>query len=355
MVRARNTGVALDSESWTAVTRGVIVMLRWLALSFTTFLLLLGPSPSALAADLGVITGSEKGTYYQFGLNLQALGKANGFNLTVHPSKGSVENIYAVYQRPGVPMGIVQADVLAFVARVQTDQTLKRIAKKIKLVYPLYNEEIHLLARKGVVASFDDLTDKRVAIGREGSGTYLTTRLLFKLSEVAPREMVNIDTDEALAALKAKKIDAMFFVAGHPVRLLADGVTAADELALVPITNKDIAEFYPRVTIPGNVYGWQAQPVETVAVKAVLVSFDFRKNDCDNVGRFAQVISNNMEWLTRNGHSKWKSVNLEAQLKGWEQYDCVRKYVQKVAPRAAASRTGELNPVMDAIREMLRD
>jgi TRAP transporter TAXI family solute receptor len=212
---------------------------------------------AALAADLGIITGSEKGTYYQFGLNLQALGRTNGFSVTVHPSKGSVENIFAVYQRPGVPLGIVQSDVLAFVARVQTDQTLMRIAKKIKLVYPLYNEEIHLLARRGVVTTFDDLADKRVAIGREGSGTYLTTRRLFKLSEVTPREMLLIDTDEALAALKAGKIDAMFFVAGVPVRLLTEGVARTDELALVPITDKDIGEFYPRATIAGGVYGWQ--------------------------------------------------------------------------------------------------
>src|ERR671918_2874161 len=150
-------------------------MLRSLILALVTLLLTVGPVATGLAADLGVITGSEKGTYYQFGLNLQALGKSNGFNVAVHPSKGSVENVYAVYQRPGVPMGIVQSDVLAFVARVQTDQTLKRIAKKIKLVFPLYNEEIHLLARRGVVSSFDDLADKRVAIGRDGSGTYLTT------------------------------------------------------------------------------------------------------------------------------------------------------------------------------------
>jgi TRAP transporter TAXI family solute receptor len=334
----------------------MIDMRTWLAPRLVALVLVLAPVSAAPAADLGVITGSEKGTYYQFGLNLQALGKAHGFNVAVHPSKGSVENVYAVYQRPGVPMGIVQSDVLAFVARVQTDETLRRIARKIKLVYPLYNEEIHLLARKDV-ASFDDLAGKRVAIGREGSGTYLTTRLLFKLSEVAPREMVPIDTDEALAALKAGKIDAMFFVAGYPVRLLTEGVTAADELALVPITNKDIAEFYPRVAIPANVYPWQPQPVETVAVKAVLVSFDFRKNDCDNVGKFAQVVATNMDWLTRNGHQKWKSVNLHAPLKGWEQYDCVRKYVQKPAarPAAPAKSSSEINPVMDAIREMLRD
>ena len=331
-------------------------MLRWLFLSVLTLSVVLASAFPARAVDLGVITGSEKGTYYQFGLNLQALGKVHGFNVAVHPSKGSVENIYAVYQRSGVPLGIVQSDVLAFVARVQTDQTLKRIAKKIKLVYPLYNEEIHLLARKRAVASFDDLADKRVAIGREGSGTYLTTRLLFKISEVTPREMLNIDTDEALAALKAGTIDAMFFVAGYPVRLLTEGVTAADNLALVPIANKDITEFYPRASIPTGVYAWHPEPVETVAVKAVLVSFDFRKNDCDNVGKFAQLVSANMDWLLKNGHPKWKSVNLDAPLKGWEQYDCVRKYVQKTGPRPAPAKgAGEINPVMDAIREMLRE
>ena len=83
-------------------------------------------------------------------------------------------------------MGIVQSDVLAFVARVQSDPVLKRIAKKTKMVFPLYNEEVHLLGRREIT-DFDDLTDRRVAIGREGSGTYLTARLLFKVSEVTPR------------------------------------------------------------------------------------------------------------------------------------------------------------------------
>src|SRR5205823_14465005 len=85
-------------------------------------------------------------------------------------------------------------------------------------------------------------------------------------------EMGRIDPDGALAELRAGRIDARFFVAGYPVRLLAEGVAAADNLVLVPITNKDIAEFYPSVTIPANTYAWQPEPVQTVAVKAVLVS-----------------------------------------------------------------------------------
>lgn len=310
---------------------------------------------SGLAADLGIITGGEKGTYYQFGLNLQALARAQGLTVTVLPSRGSIENIQAVYERPGVQLGIVQSDVLAFVSRVQTDQVLQRIARKTRMVFPLYNEEVHLLAR-GNVTSFDDLADRRVAIGREGSGTYLTARLLFNVSEIRPREMVPIDTDEGLAELKAGRIDAMFYVAGAPVKLFAESVAAGDELSLVPIQNKSITEFYPVVEIPAQTYAWQARPLSTVAVKSVLISFDFRRKDCDTIGRFAKVVTDNVGWLGRNGHPKWRSVDLEYPLRGWEQYDCVRKYLGKPAEaRKPGTRPTTANPVMDAIKNILGD
>jgi TRAP transporter TAXI family solute receptor len=316
----------------------------------------LGLTTTCLAEDVAVVTGSEKGTYYQFGLDLQKLGKPGGFNVTVHPSKGSVENIFAVYQRPNVQLGIVQSDVLAFVQRVQTDQTLTRIAKKTKMVFPLYNEEVHLVGRKGI-ADFDDLAGKRVAVGREGSGTYLTARLLLKIAEVTPAEILYTDTDEALGQLKAGRIDAMFYVAGYPVRLLKEGVAQSDDLAVIPITNKAISELYPRAEIPANTYPWQPTAVTTVAPKAVLMSFDFRRRDCDTVGKLAQLIASKLDWLQKNGHPKWNAVDLNYPLRGWEQYDCVKKYLGKTAPvatGATGSRPG-LNPVLDAIRGMLED
>jgi TRAP transporter TAXI family solute receptor len=325
---------------------------RWIEIILGLALIVAATAPAS-AADMGIVTGSEKGTYYQFGLNLQRLMKSNGINLTVSPSKGSVENVFAVYQRPATQLGIVQSDVLAFVARVETDPVLQRIAKKIKMVFPLYNEEIHILGRN--VPSFDDLAGKRVAIGREGSGTYLTARLMFKVAEVEPKQMLLIDTDQALAELKAGRIDAMFYVAGAPVKLFTEGVAEADGLALVPVTNKSITEFYPNVELPARSYPWQAQAVPTVAVKSVLVSFDFRRLDCDNVGRFAQVLSTNMGWLSDNGHPKWKAVKLDYPLKGWEQYDCVRKSLARTAPAPAVAKSSELNPVMDAIKNILKD
>jgi TRAP transporter TAXI family solute receptor len=320
----------------------------WLSLGFVLSLSFTSPS---LAADMGIITGSEQGTYYQFGLNLQTLVKDKDINLTVAPSRGSIDNIYAVFQKPGTQLGIVQADVLAFVARVQTDPVLARIAKKTKMVFPLYNEEVHVLGRSNIL-DFEDLADKRVAVGREGSGTYLTARLLFKVSDIVPKEMVYIDTGEALSELKAGRIDAMFYVAGSPIRLFTENVGEADGLALIPISNKSVTEFYPTVEIPAKTYGWQAKAVSTVAVKAVLISFDFRRGDCDNIGKFAQIVSANMSWLVKNGHLKWKSVNLDAPLKGWEQYDCVKKYLDK-RPLSAGGKSSPMNPVLDAIKQIL--
>ena len=312
------------------------------------------PAFGAEPIQMGIMTGGPKGTYYQFGLNLQELVKGAGIDLRVDNSKGSVENIYAVYQKPKTQLGIVQSDVLAFVAKVETNPVLKRIAQKTRMVFPLYNEEIHLLAKKNIL-DFDYLSGKRVAIGTEGSGNYLTARLLFKVSGIEPAEMLTIGLGEALTQLKEGKIDAMFYVAGYPVKLLAENVTAADNLALIPILNKSILEFYPNSEIPANTYSWQDQAVQTAAVKAVLISFDFKRYHCETVGSVAQLIYENMDWLKSNGHPKWKSVDLNYTLKGWEQYDCVRKYLAGARQQPTAPQSGGGNPVLDSIKEMLSE
>ena len=126
----------------------------------------------AWVADLGLITAGEGGTYHQFGFDLQRLVRPSGINLTVHRSKGSVDNIFALSRQRGVQMGIVQSDVLGFVAGEPGNPTLTRAARSLRLVFPLYDEEVHVLGRREI-GDFDDLAGARVAIGPEGSGTYL--------------------------------------------------------------------------------------------------------------------------------------------------------------------------------------
>lgn len=302
--------------------------------------------------SMGMVTGGAKGTYYQFGLNLKKLVEQNGIKLNVANSNGSVENVFAVYKRPNTQMGIVQSDVLAFVAKVQTDPVLQKIAKKIKMIYPLYNEEVHLLGRRDI-EDFDDLEGKRVAIGQEGSGTYLTAKLLFEVSNIQPAAMITTGGSEALSQLKAGEVDAMFYVAGYPVKLFSEQVTGEDDLALLPILNKGIIEFYPKTEIPAETYAWQMEAVKSIAVKSVLISYDFRMANCQNVGRFADLLESNLDWLKENGHSKWDSVDLEYPLKGWEQYDCVKNFSGKSRKRVKKTRPHEINPLLEAIKEIL--
>ena len=100
-----------------------------------SILLVTALSSASFAVDLAIMTGGKRGTYYQFALNLQELVISRDINLSVVNSKGSIDNLYAVYQRPRTQMGIVQSDVLAFVSRVQTDPVLKKIAAKTKMIF----------------------------------------------------------------------------------------------------------------------------------------------------------------------------------------------------------------------------
>jgi hypothetical protein len=305
------------------------------------------------ASAFGLITGGERGTYYQFGQDLKRLLKPNGINLTVHPSKGAVDNVQVVAQRPDVQLAIVQSDVLTFVSDQQSIPPIGRIAQGLRLLFPLYDEDVHVLARREL-ATLDALAGKRVAIGLEGSGTSFTARLLFRLADIVPGEMVALDSAAALAQLKAGRIDAMVAVLAQPVGRFRTDVKPEDALALIPITSPAILERYAAAEIPAVTYPWQSTAVSTVAATAVLVAYDVDRRGCEDIGRLAQHVAAGMDWLAKNGHPYWQRVDLERPVAGWQQYDCVRKYVGKPAkdgnPSASAA---ERNPIVDAINEAL--
>ena len=64
--------------------------------------------------ELGLITGGSVAHTISSVSTCRGSSKqrAPAMTLNVYPSKGSVDNIYAVYQRPGHQIGIVQSDVL---------------------------------------------------------------------------------------------------------------------------------------------------------------------------------------------------------------------------------------------------
>jgi hypothetical protein len=75
--------------------------------------------------------------------------------------------------------------------------------------------------------------------------------------------------------------------------------------------------------------------------------------NCQNVGKFADILEKNIDWLRKNGHPKWNSVDLDYPLKGWEQYDCVKKYAGKSKRLIKQNMTNEVNPVLEAMKDIL--
>ncbi|GAB6908614.1 TAXI family TRAP transporter solute-binding subunit [Desulfosarcina cetonica] len=303
---------------------------------------------------LAIATGNAKTTAYQIGMDLKALVKPYNIHLSVCPSNGSVENIYAVYQRPGHHLGLVQSDVMAFVAKLDKDPLMTRINKQVKWVYPLYQQEVHLLARRGI-DTLNDLNGKRVGIGPVESGGYLTGRLLFEITGVHPQGLAAIDDAKALAAIKAGDLDAMVIVDGSPVWRLMTDVSASDHLHLVPVVHEAIRSFYPAAHIPGGTYAWQKDDVATISVGVILVAYDFHDYRCDTIGRLAYLMRGNLAWLRANGHPKWKTVRLGENVPGWAPYACVTDYVPPLDLQPSVGMDdNRANPVAEAIRTIFR-
>lgn len=334
------------------MTNRVIILVWTMAMLVAGF-----PPPDAARAEqlfLGIVTGEMKSTAHQMGMDLKALFMRHNIHLAVFDSGGSVENIYAVYQRPGNHLGLVQSDVLSFVAKVKSDRQLRLIADKIKWVYALYDQEVHVLAGSHI-HSFDELAGRRVAVGTLQSGAYLTSRLLFEISGVTPAELLDMGSDRALEELKAGRIDAAVIVDGIPAERLALDVSVQDGLHLLPIVHEGIWAFYPEATIPSGTYPWQTTEVSTVTVKAVLVAYDFRNHHCRTIGTAAGLIRDNLEWLQFNGHPKWKSIDLNSEVKGWERYKCLNHTGSAAAmARSETVRNPEPNPVASAIEAVFK-
>jgi hypothetical protein len=68
----------------------------------------------------------------------------------------------------------------------------------------------------------------------------------------------------------------------------------------------------------------------------------------------SRILYDNLAWLRENGHPKWKAVDLNVALKGWEQYDCVAKALQPAKHRAP-DKARSVNPVLDAVKKMFQD
>ena len=286
------------------------------------------------AETLGIVTGPKTGTYYAIGRDIAGVADKAGIKVEVKSSEGSIENIKRINSSENAALGIVQSDVLGFLSRSKNPDSIK-MADKLRMVFPFYNEEVHILARKEI-KNFSDLEGKKVAVGEDGSGNMLTSINLFSMMNVTPGETLKVAPAQGVVSVLKGEVDAVVFVGGKPVRLFKnlEDLTLPenqkfngmlDDVHFLPLDSPKMLEEYKPASISSNDYAFVLKPVPTIAVQAVMVSFDFSKGGqkrCVALALLAKRLRAALPNLRQKGHPKWREVNLDADSGIWKKDGC---------------------------------
>lgn len=327
------------------VIAGVLYLLT--SLTFTAEIAY-GTTP--VASGIGMVTGSKGGTYIQFGREIAAVASKEGIAINVYESNGSIDNIKRITSKEKVGLAIVQSDVLGFLSRSKNAASIAT-SKKLRMVAPLYGEEVHVLARKDI-HSLSELSGKRVVVGMEGSGSMITAVNIFSILGITPAKMYEIDPPRGVVSVLNNDIDAVVFVGGKPVKMfknmeglagITQGVNAGklDQVHFLPIEDQRLLKEYKPSVLTHNDYSFITNDVPTVSVSALLISYDYTmKTDlyyhdqCRNMATLGKALRDHMGELKSIGHPKWKEVDLNADVGEWKRDSCSANGAKHDAPLA---------------------
>ncbi len=292
----------------------------------------------ANSGTLGVISGGADGTYIRIAADLANV--LDGEDLRVLPmiGRGSLQNLRDIMFLRGVDIGIVQMDARE---QMQAENLQADAVRRLRYITRLYNEEVHIIADR-TITDIRQLDGKKVNIDKAGSGTNLTSRLIFEKLGVKP-EMTTFDQASSYARLKSGEIQAAVYVAGRPVRAIAEFQTEG-RFHLLPIPFEgEIAESYFPARFAEADYPQlvdKDKAVETLAVGSLLAVFNWPENSdrFNRVRRFVDAFFSRFdEFLQPGRHPKWKEVNLAADVPGWERVKPAQDWLDRAATASKPS------------------
>jgi hypothetical protein len=168
---------------------------------------------------------------------------------------------------------------------------------------------------------------------------------LLRIINIKPTERIELPPPEGASAVLRGKADAMVYVGDKPAKLF----TTFEELRknpqyavlvqavhLVPLTHDSLLQEYVAATLGPDDYAWLSEDIPTIAVKVVLISFDFSSQSntyyqkrCEELATLGKLIredfmvrSHSSKSLQRAGHPKWREVDLNQGLGIWKRDTC---------------------------------
>ncbi|MCH9675976.1 MAG: TAXI family TRAP transporter solute-binding subunit [Gammaproteobacteria bacterium] len=228
--------------------RVLVLGWRWLADHFivlgpATVLCLVGfavayqfidPAPPS---RVSIAAGSPEGAYYQFAMAYKAHLAAEGVELEVLQSEGSIDNLRLLTSSTPVDAAFVQGGVPT--PEAADDFELLSLGS-------LYYEPVWLFHTDTVtVARLGDLKGLRVGVGAQNSGTRALAQLLLGQNGIDGQSATlrPLGGKQAADALLAGELDAVFFVAS-PRSAVVKQLLEAPQVALLSF---DRAHAYSRI------------------------------------------------------------------------------------------------------------
>ena len=282
-------------------------------------------APAAPAADkkvfVNIATGGTAGVYYPLGGAMAEIFNKNipGMNASAQSTGASVANINLIKDGK-VEVALVQNDI-AYYAANGTEMFKDKKVEAIQGIASLYNETIQIVTIEGKgIKTVADLKGKRVAVGALGSGTEANARQIMEIfgityADIKPQYL---SFGEAANGLKDGNIDVAFVTAGAPTAAIQD-IAAQHKVALVSVP-ADKAEalikkypFYAKQTIKVKTYPTVTEDVQTVAVKAMLVTSS--KVDADLVYKMTKAMYTNLDRI-KSAHAQGANVQKATALEG---------------------------------------
>lgn len=168
-------------------------------------------------------TGSQHAAYYKFAQEYADHLASHGITLELRSTAGSLENYRLLQSDLEVDLAIVQGGTTPAELRDESD---------IESLASLYFEPVWLFYRSDdPYSDLQDLRDKRIAIGRESSGTESMALLLLSdngIDASSGATFVNAGGLDAKRQLELSQVDAAFFVTSPKADVVRDLIVKED-------------------------------------------------------------------------------------------------------------------------------
>ena len=241
--------------------------MKYLNIIITTCLFLVG---YAHAEPVGIAAGARTGTNYPMAVELATACSTAQSPITVVESEGSgLSNIFKVYQDRNTQYAIVTEDALVYQQGVDP-----KMMDRIMMIFPFFTMEIHLVVpEKSTIRGLADLNGKRVVTGPDGSSTAVTS-LVVKSVTGGNWKSIDASQKDGIDMLQKGDADAMFIVAGAPIKILS--THAGLRLVSIESPQLDKLSYYTKTISPPSTYPWQSTTTKTYKVQNLIVTYAFK-------------------------------------------------------------------------------